>query len=79
MLNGKLKLTQFDYHCFCFYSILQSQTGEEIAIIIKDVILSEKPHLRYLTNEKHQKEFPSTKLTDVTGDSVVDELVAQLT
>lgn len=47
-----------------------SQKGEEIAQCIKEVLLSEKPHYRYLTNDKCFVEQISVKLADFSGDKL---------
>ncbi|CAH3143758.1 unnamed protein product [Pocillopora meandrina] len=47
-----------------------SQKGEEIAQCIKEVLLSEKPHYRYLTNDKCFVEQISAKLADFSGDKL---------
>ena len=48
------------------------QTSNEIAEIVKSVILSEKPNLRYQTNEKYSPQEVKAKLTDPTGNSLVE-------
>ena len=48
------------------------QTSNEIAEIVKGVILSEKPNLRYQTNEKYSPQEVKAKLTDPTGNSLVE-------
>ena len=49
----------------------QSQTPEEVASIIKSVILSANPHLRYQTNSKYGPGEIQAKLSDLTGDKAV--------
>ena len=48
------------------------QTSNEIAEIVKSVILSEKPNLRYQTNEKYSPQEVKAKLADPTGNSLVE-------
>ena len=53
-----------------------SQTSEEIAEVIKEILLSAKPHFRYVTNEKCFVAEINAKLVDLTGDklqNVIDE------
>ena len=52
------------------------QTGEDIAKVIQEAILSEKPHLHYPTTDV-LKTMAANKFTDPTGDSVVQAIVAQ--
>lgn len=49
-----------------------SQTAEEVAHIIKNVILSCKPHLRYQTNSEYGPGEVQAKFSDVTGDKAID-------
>lgn len=49
----------------------QSQTPEQVASIIKSVILSANPHLRYQTNSKYGPGEIQAKLSDLTGDKAV--------
>ena len=49
----------------------QSQTSEEVASIIKSVILSANPHLRYQTNSKYGPGEIQAKLSDLTGDKAI--------
>lgn len=49
----------------------QSQTPEEVASIIKSVILSANPHLRYQTNSKYGPGEIQAKLSDLTGDKAI--------
>ena len=48
------------------------QSGSEVAEIVKNIILSEKPNLRYHTNEKFNPEQVKAKLSDPTGNVMVD-------
>lgn len=53
-----------------FFSTMQSPN--EIAEVVKEVILSEKPNLRYQTNEKYNPEEIKSKLVDPTGNTLVE-------
>ena len=48
------------------------QKSEEIAEIIKEILLSAKPHFRYVTNEKCFVANMNAKLVDLTGDKLQD-------
>lgn len=48
------------------------QSGSEVAEIVKNIILSEKPNLRYHTNEKYNPKQVNAKLSDPTGNVLVD-------
>ena len=48
------------------------QSGSEVAEIVKNIILSEKPNLRYRTNEKFNPEQVKAKLSDPTGNVLAD-------
>ena len=48
------------------------QSGSEVAEIVKNIILSEKPNLRYHTNEKFNPQQVKAKLSDPTGNVLVD-------
>ena len=53
-----------------------SQKSEEIAEVIKEILLSAKPHFRYVTNKKCFVAEMNAKLVDPTGDkleNVIDE------
>lgn len=50
------------------------QKSEEIADTIKEILLSSKPHIRYLTNKQYGLEEANSKLCDLTGDKLVDVL-----
>ena len=54
-----------------------AQTPEEIAVLIKEIIESEKPHFRYQTREDGKK-MAELKFKDITGDSVVEATRKQL-
>ncbi len=51
----------------------QIQSASDIAKVIQEAILSEKPHLHYLTTEAYKKSM-GAKFVDVTGDSVVEAI-----
>ena len=59
-----------------FLSIFQRtiQTADEVAERVKDIILSEKPNLRYPTNDKFSPEEEKAKLSDRTGNEIVEIL-----
>ena len=53
-----------------------SQKSEEIAEVVKEILLSAKPHFRYITNKKCFVDEMNAKLVDPTGDklqNVIDE------
>lgn len=54
----------------------QAQTGEDIALVIKEAILSDKPHLHYLTSDS-VKAATAMKYKDPTGDSVVQMIAGR--
>lgn len=47
-------------------------TSQVVAGIVKKIILSEKPNLRYQTNEKFNPDEVKGKLADPTGNVLVD-------
>ena len=49
-----------------------SQTSNEVAEIVKNIILSEKPNLRYQTNDKYDPHEVNAKLVDPTGNALVE-------
>ncbi|XP_020611916.1 retinol dehydrogenase 8-like, partial [Orbicella faveolata] len=55
------------YHLF----ISTMQSPDEIAEVVREVILNEKPNLRYQTNEKYNPEEIKEKLVDPTGNALV--------
>lgn len=61
MLNAALKVM---YHSVQTVS----QTPDEVASIIKSVVLSPNPHMRYQTNSKYRTAEVQAKLADPTGD-----------
>ena len=48
------------------------QQVNEVADIVKKIILSEKPNLRYQTNDKFNLDEVRAKLADPTGNVLVD-------
>ena len=54
-----------------------SQTSEEIAELIKEILLSAKPHFRYITNKKCFVDEIKAKLVDPTGDKLQDVMDKQ--
>ena len=56
------------YHLF----INTMQSPDEIIEVVKEVILNEKPNLRYQTNEKYNPEEIKGKLVDPTGNALVE-------
>lgn len=48
------------------------QTPPEIAELVREVILDEKPNLRYQTNVKYNPEEIKGKLVDPTGNALVE-------
>ena len=58
-----------------FYSAFDEnmvQSGSEVAEIVKNIMLNEKPNLRYHTNEKFNPEQVKAKLSDPTSNVLVD-------
>ena len=58
-----------------FYSAFDEnmvQSGSEVAEVVKNIILSEQPNLRYHTNEKFNPEQVKAKLSDPTGNVLFD-------
>ena len=49
-----------------------TQTSEEIGEVIKEILLSAKPHFRYITNKKCFVAEINSKLVDLTGDKLQD-------
>ena len=48
------------------------QTSDEIAEVVKSVILNEKPNLRYQTNLNGEWRNVKQKLTDPTGNELME-------
>lgn len=49
-----------------------SQTPEEVAEVVKDIVLAEKPHFRYLSSTV--KGLAAVKLVDADGDSHINKV-----
>lgn len=52
----------------------EGQKSEEIAETIKEILLSAKPHIRYLNNKTYGVDEANSKLSDLTGDKLVEVL-----
>ena len=52
-----------------------TQSGIEIAEMVKTIILSEKPNLRYQTNSEFPPEEVKAKLSDPSGNDIVEILM----
>ena len=50
------------------------QKSEEIAETIKEILSTEQPHIRYLTNKYYGMEEVNSKLCDRTGDKLEEVL-----
>lgn len=50
------------------------QTGEEIARMVEEIILSKKPKLRYPTNYKYNPDEVAVKYSDVPGEGLANML-----
>ena len=50
------------------------QNVNEVVEIVKNIILSEKPNLRYQTNDKFHPDEVKAKLADPTGNVLVELL-----
>jgi len=50
------------------------QRSDEIAETIKEILESAQPHIRYLTNKYYGLDEANSKLSDLTGDKLVDVL-----
>ena len=55
-----------------------AQNSDEVAEIVKNIILCEKPSLRYQTNEKYNPHEVKGKLFDPTGNNTVEMMKAFL-
>ena len=53
------------------------QKSEEIAEVIKEILLSAKPHFKYITNKKCFVDEINAKLVDLTGDKLQDVIDKQ--
>ena len=54
----------------CFHDIMQD--ANEVAELVKTIILSDKPSLRYQTNDKCNPDELQAKLADRTGNVLVE-------
>ena len=54
-----------------------TQKSEEIAELIKEILLSAKPHFRYITNKKCFVDEINAKLVDPTGDKLQEVIDKQ--
>ena len=54
-----------------------TQKSEEIAEVIKEILLSAKPHFKYITNKKCFVDEINAKLVDLTGDKLQDVIDKQ--
>ena len=59
------------------YCVSRTQSGIEVAEMVKTIILGEKPNLRYQTNDKFRTEEVETKLSDPSSNNIVEILVRQ--
>jgi len=50
------------------------QRSDEIAETIKGILESAQPHVRYLTNKYYGLDEANSKLSDLTGDKLVEVL-----
>ena len=48
-----------------------TQTAEEVAVLVKSIMLSEKPNLRYVTNHKYSHSEVTAKYADISGNELV--------
>ena len=51
------------------------QDVKEVAEIVKTIVLSDKPNLRYQTNKNFHPDEVNAKLADPTGNVIVDLMV----
>ena len=51
------------------------QDVNEVAAMVKNIILTDKPNLRYHTNDKFNPDEVKAKLADPTGNNMVDLMV----
>ena len=70
---------QFQNYRLRFNDLFQEgiQNVDEVAEIVKNIILSDKPNLRYLTNDKYNVDVTvvKAKLSDLTANDVVDLVI----
>jgi len=56
-------------------ALKEMQDVKEVAEIVKTIVLSDKPNLRYQTNKNFHPDEVKAKLTDPTGNVMVDLMV----
>ena len=56
------------------YCVGRTQSGIEVAEMVKTIILSEKPNLRHQTNDKYRAEEVEAKLSDPSSNNIVEIL-----
>lgn len=68
---------QFQNYRLGFNDLFQEgiQNVHEVAKIVKNIILRDKPKLRYLANENYNVDVVKAKLSDLTGNDVVDLVI----
>ena len=68
---------QFQNYRLRFNDLFQKgiRNADEVAEIVKNIILSDKPNLRYLTNDKYNVDVVKAKLSDLTGNDMVDLVI----
>ena len=59
-----------------FFADMQKtiQQCDEVAEVIKDLLLTDKPHLRYQTSERFMTALTNEKFSDLSGDSTVESI-----
>ena len=48
-----------------------TQTAEEVAVLMKSIMLSEKPNLRYVTSQKYSHSEVTAKYVNISGNKLV--------
>ena len=56
-------------------ALKHNQDVKEVAEIVKTIVLSDKPNLRYQTNKNFNPDEVKAKLSDPTGNVMVDLMV----
>ena len=56
-------------------ALKHNQDVKEVAEIVKTIVLSDKPNLRYQTNKNFHPDEVNAKLADPTGNAIVDLMV----
>ena len=69
------KLLQAFTGKFWSMALKESQDVKEVAEMVKTIVLSDKPNLRYQTNKNCSPEEVKAKLADPTGNVIVDLMV----